>query len=325
MDRRGYQKAYRSRKALKPAGRMQCHLTEGRDGSRGQRAVIHLDLDGASAIYRVHGCSFDADRDGLFETGLQNALDFFRKAKVQATLFVIAEDLGDPRKVELLAEAVKRGHEIASHTLTHRKLTALDRDEKRREIFESRERIAAKLGVDARGFRAPGFAIDNESLELIDAAGYAYDSSLFPETKFARKIGVTKLSAAPHQLLENRRLVELPLPAYAPLPAPFHPCYSLVLGTWYFRLGLRRFRQTGSPLVVLFHLTDFSDPLPNHQLPNWRAKFYTLSHMTREVKWRRCEQMLELVRNHYWIADTLSLLPTTEKAQLDHASRDVEA
>jgi hypothetical protein len=288
----------------------------------GQRAVIHLDLDGAAAIYRVHGWPYDADYDSLFETGLRRALDFFDSVKVRATLFVIAEDLGDSRKRELIEKAVKRGHEIASHSLTHRKLTTLDRDEKRREIFESRERIIAKLGVDVRGFRAPEFDIDHESFDLIDAAGYAYDSSLFADTKSGRKIGVAKLSASPHQPLENRRLVELPLPMYAPLPVPFHPCYSLVLGTWYFRLGMRRFQQTGSPLVLLFHLTDFSDPLPNDQLPNWQARFYTLSHISRTEKWRRCKQMLELVRHNYQIVDTSCLLPGPEMARVNDLCED---
>jgi hypothetical protein len=301
---------------------MQCHLTESRDGGAGQRAVIHLDLDGASAIYRVHGWRFEAGHDRVFETGLHNALDCFRKASVQATLFVIAEDVDESYKRELLEEAVNRGYEIASHTLTHRKLTTLDRDEKRREIFESRERIAAKLGIDVPGFRAPGFDIDSECLDLIDAAGYVYDSSLFPETKVARKIGLTQRNAVPHTL-RNRRLVELPLPAYAPLPLPFHPCYSLVLGTRYFRLGLRRFKQTGSSLVLLFHLTDFSDSLPDGQFPNWWAKFYTLSHISQEEKSRRCEQMLELVRQNYEIVDTSSLLSPTNNFRPDHRNKTI--
>jgi Polysaccharide deacetylase len=288
----------------------------------GQRAVIHLDLDGASAIYRVHGWPYDADHDRLFDTGLRHALEFFDRAKVRATLFVIAEDLDHPRKRELIAQGVRQGHEIASHSLTHRKLTTLKYHDKRREVFESRGRIATKLGVEVRGFRAPEFDIDYESLDLIDDAGYTYDSSVFHQTRFARKIGAVKLSASPHYPLENGRLVELPLPMYAPLPVPFHPCYSLVLGTWYFRLGLRRFQQTGLPLVLLFHLTDFSDPLPNDQLPNWRARFYTLSHISREEKWRRCEQMLELVRHNHGIADTSSLLPAPENSRFNSLCED---
>ena len=277
-------------------------------------AVIHLDLDGGAHIYRIHGWSYDASNDSLFETGLHRALDFFDRANTRATLFVIAEDLKNPRKREFLKSAVKRGHEIASHSLTHRKLTSLGHDERRREIFESRDRISTDLGVSVLGFRAPDFGIDRNVLELIGAAGYTYDSSLFPGAKSAGKLRLARVSAAPHRPFVDHPLLEFPLPLYAPLPVPFHPCYSLVLGTWYFRLGLRRFQQTGSPLILLFHLTDFSDPLPDDQLPHWKARFYTLSHITREEKWRRCEEMLELVQLNYEIGDTSSLLLTSEKA-----------
>lgn len=265
------------------------------------RAVIHLDLDGGAHIFRAHGWAYQAQDDPLFVTGLRRALDFFERAGVRATLFVIAEDLDEPRKRELLQEAARRGHEIASHSLTHRKLTLLTRDEKRREIFESRARLIRELDVEVRGFRAPGFALDRESFELIDKAGYAYDSSLFPSAGFARAIGVDQLSESPHRPLTGRQLVELPMPAYSPLPVPFHPCYSLVLGEWYFRLGLSLFRRTGAPLALLFHLTDFADPLPEDHLPNLMAKIYTLSHLSGEAKLRRCERMLELVQREYRI------------------------
>jgi len=280
------------------------------DQQRGSRplATIHLDLDSSVHIYRAHGWSYEADDDLLFETGLRRALDFFAQAGARATLFVIAEDLDEPRKRESLAEAARQGHEIASHSLTHRKLTALDRDEKRREIFESRERLMRKLGVEAQGFRAPGFALDRESFELIDEAGYAYDSSLFPSAGFARRIGVERLSASPHRPLIGRRLVELPLPAYSPLPFPFHPCYSLALGVWYFRLGLRRFQRSLAPLALLFHLTDFADPLPEARLPNLMARLYTLSHINAETKLEGCRQMLEMIRRDYQLVATSQLL-----------------
>jgi hypothetical protein len=267
-----------------------------------------MDLDGAKQIYRVHGWSYNAHDDPLFETGLRTALDFFDRAKVRATLFVIAEDLDNPRKRELLKDAVAKGHEIASHSLLHRKLTTLSHDEKRCEIFESRERIATVLGVEVCGFRAPGFEIDRESLELVAAAGYVYDSSLFPDAKCARKVGVPHVSDGPHCPLQHRSLLELPLPSPAPFPVPFHPCYSLVLGVWYFRTCLRKFRRTSAPLILLFHLTDLADPLPNDRLPNLNARLYTLSHLNREKKRRQCEYMLERVKHGYQLVDTTTLL-----------------
>ena len=278
-------------------------------------ATIHLDLDGCVHVYRAHGWSYDADEDPLFETGLRRALDFFAQAGARATLFVIAENLDDPRKRGLLMEAVRQGHEIASHSLTHRKLTALKREEKRREIFESRERLARELGVEARGFRAPGFALDRESFDLVEEAGYTYDSSLFPGEGAARRIGADQLTESPHRPLTGRRLVELPMPAYYPLPFPFHPSYGLALGMWYFRLGLRRFQRSRAPLTLLFHLTDFADPLPEERLPNLMARIYTLSNLDVRTKLQCCGQMLELVKRDYQLVDTSQLLESQRGEQ----------
>src|SRR4029453_1641046 len=116
-------------------------------------AAVHLDLDGGADVYRAHGWKYESRDDPLFETGLRKALDFFDEAGMRATVFLIAKDLAEPRKLELLRDAVRRGHEIASHSVSHRKLTALSRDEKWREISESRERLAQSLGVEIAGFR----------------------------------------------------------------------------------------------------------------------------------------------------------------------------
>jgi hypothetical protein len=271
-------------------------------------AVVHLDLDGGSHIYRIHGWSYEAQDDPLFETGLQQALKFFDKFKVRATLFVIAEDLNNPCKSELIQEAMRQGHGIASHSFTHRRLTTLNRDEKYREIFESRERIATRLGVEVQGFRAPYFEIDRETLELVAAAGYTYDSSLFLNSRFIQKIEATGLKESPYYTIENSPLREMPLPSYGPLPLPFHPCYSLVLGTWYFHLGLRRFRQTHAPFILLFHLTDFADPLPTHFLCNWKTKLFTLSYLNGAYKRKRCEEILEIVGRNYTLIDRINSL-----------------
>lgn len=262
-----------------------------RPDARRPFAVVHLDLDGGAHVYRAHGWRYDSGDDPLFETGLRNALDFFDKAGVRATLFVIAEDLASPRKLSLLRDAVRRGHEVASHSVTHRLLTTLPREEKRREIGDSRARLSQSLGVEVSGFRAPGFAIDSEALNLIAEAGYRFDSSLFPG----------RASVADG-------LLELTMPAYRPLPFPFHPSYSLVLGTWYFRTGLRLARGTGAPLVLLFHLTDFADPLPDSLLPHRLARIYTLSHIDGAAKRSRCERMLQRAARDYEFVATNRLV-----------------
>jgi polysaccharide deacetylase len=271
-------------------------------------AVVHVDLDGYSAICAAHGWDLAVGRDELFLTGLTNALDALAETGVRATLFVIAQDLEDPDKLRLLRRAVDQGHEIGSHTITHRRLTTLSGREKATEIRDSRERIAAALGVPVLGFRAPAFDLDREVIDLVAEAGYRYDSSLFPNPRAARRIGVARVSDWPHRLLPESELVELPLPGYSPLPVPYHPCYSLVVGTWYFRAGLQRTARSGAPLVLLFHLTDFAEPLASGAAPGWKRRFFTLSYISAAEKRRRCAIMMAEVAGRYQLGSTTELL-----------------
>jgi len=127
---------------------------------------------------------------------------------------------------------------------------------------------------------------------------------LFPTARFARKIGVDRVHDAAHRPLVGSRLLELPLPSAAPLPFPFHPCYSLVLGMPYYRMALRRFVSRSVPMVFLFHLTDFAEPLPGTHLNGRTDWFYTLSYLSAEQKRRKCQQMLDDVREHFEIMTT---------------------
>lgn len=267
------------------------------------RAVVHLDCDGIADIFRVHGWSRAADDDALFDRGLPRALDFFEAESVRATLFVIAGALDVPARRARLREAVARGHEVASHSLTHRSLPALASKEKRREIVESRARISDALGVPVQGFRAPNFALDRESFDLIGEAGYAYDSS----RQAGRDDVLGSVAEGPHLLLGGG-LLELPLPRLGLLPLPFHPSYSLVLGARHFRAGLARAVHSAAPLVMLFHLTDLADPLTAQDLPTLRARFFTLSFLSRAQKQRRCARMLAALRENFELTDTATLL-----------------
>lgn len=273
-----------------------------------ETTVCHVDCDGARHIYRIHGWDHPWHDDPLLLRGLSNALDYFRGRKIRATFFVIADMLDSPELSALLSRAVAEGHEIASHSMTHRLTTKLSADERRREIFDSKARLERELGVTVAGFRAPNFDLDPELMRDVERAGYLYDSSLFPDAVSAKKAGVERIRPEPSPLRRGSALLELPLPGYRPLPWPFHPCYSLLLGGWYFRRGLARHRKTRAPLVLLFHLTDFADPLPRDRTPRAAMRIFTLSTMTAERKAERIDVMLESVRAKSTIVTTEELL-----------------
>jgi peptidoglycan/xylan/chitin deacetylase (PgdA/CDA1 family) len=273
-------------------------------------AVVHVDLDGASHIFRLHGWSWNGGVDPVYETGVPRALDLFEELGISATFFVIAEDLEDPAKFARLRSIVDRGHDIASHSLTHSPLRGLETADKQREIAESRDRIGSALGTVPTGFRAPNFSIDRECTEILTAAGYEYDSSV---TAGDARAGfrIDRPGLLPSSI------VELPLPPFRPLPFPFHPSYSLVLGRRYFAWGLSRFRRSGDPLILLFHLVDFADPLSYALAPGAARRLFTLSHRTGQSKMAACRAFLRTVRDRYRFTETRQLIAAVRTGEQD--------
>ena len=281
-------------------------------------AVVHVDLDGVTDIFAAHGWAPPTGPDRLFETGLQRCLDFFDRHGVRATLFVIASSLADPRKRALVAEAVARGHELASHTVTHRPLTTLGPADKREELAASRAQIEDAFGVQVAGFRAPGYRIDRATYELLAELGYEWDGSAFPTPAFA-----TALQEPVERLREIRRPVDgfpfvaVPMPDHRPLPLPFSASYVLTLdrvglGLPLFTTGLRRFHRTGRPFVCLFHLIDFADPMPAPLA--LRQRVFTLSMTAVQRKMEVGQRILGAVADRYRVMTTNQLMAEVRAA-----------
>ncbi len=271
-------------------------------------AVLHVDLDGARHIYAHRGWPDPGPRDPIFESGMRNLLAFLEENQQRATLFAIARDVDDPDRLQVLRAAVDAGHEIASHSLTHADFDPLGRADRHRELAESKQKLEQALGVAVRGFRAPSYQIDRESFELLAECGYAWDSSMFPRAAFARRMRVPSILPVPTRPLLDVPVLELPLPDYAPAPFPFHPSYALLLGEPYFAWGLRRQRRRGAPLVLLFHLADFAEPLERSLRHGLRSSVYTLSLLDAATKRRRCQRMLDRVREGFELTTTEQLV-----------------
>ncbi|MDR1484564.1 MAG: DUF3473 domain-containing protein [Planctomycetaceae bacterium] len=100
---------------------------------------------------------------------------------VKATFFVlgwVAE-----RYCDLVPEIVSRGHEIASHGFCHRLVYEQTESEFRDDVVRARQILCSQSGQDVIGFRAPSFSIVKRTSwahEILAAAGYKYDSSVFP-------------------------------------------------------------------------------------------------------------------------------------------------
>jgi len=121
------------------------------------RIALSFDYDspaGYAQSFHMKGYPRDADLRGT-----KGILEILKQYEVKATFAVVGHVAVAgvppehcPDQVRLICEA---GHEIASHSMTHRYLPSLNRDEMMREFLESKEVLQQCLGREVRGFVPP--------------------------------------------------------------------------------------------------------------------------------------------------------------------------
>jgi peptidoglycan-N-acetylglucosamine deacetylase len=107
------------------------------------------------------------------EHGLPALLDLLKDLGVPATFFTTG-DVAEryPRAVE---RVVEEGHELACHGMTHTAFTLLDRETARHEIARSAEIL--RRFSEVTSFRAPYLKFPDAYVGLLEASGFALDSS----------------------------------------------------------------------------------------------------------------------------------------------------
>jgi len=86
--------------------------------------------------------------------------------------FYIARDYRSPRVSDEAIRAIGKRHEIAAHTLTHPVLTALPREEKRKEIEGGKKWLEEMIGKPVEMFCYPGGRYDEETITVVREAGF---------------------------------------------------------------------------------------------------------------------------------------------------------
>jgi polysaccharide deacetylase family protein (PEP-CTERM system associated) len=111
----------------------------------------------------------------------RRVLDILREARVRATMFVLGK-LAE-RFPEIVREIHRDGHEIASHGYGHIEVFNQSRMEFDRDVRRSKDILESIVDAPVKGYRAPDFSITRKSLwafDVLAAAGFRYDSSIFP-------------------------------------------------------------------------------------------------------------------------------------------------
>ncbi len=182
-------------------------------------AAVNIDIDSLYLYYRIHGLPEHRATDVVWTRGVVRFAELLDKVGVRATFYVVTRDLEESRAARDIAESlVKAGHELGSHSHTHPyDLVRLHDRALATELEASRDLLTEVQGRAVAGFRAPGYTMTPRVLKALAAAGYRYDSSIFPSPPYyLAKLGVLAAMAlrgkhshsiiGPPQVMWERRL-----------------------------------------------------------------------------------------------------------------------
>ena len=217
-------------------------------------------------------------------------LDLFDRKGVKVTHFVlgwVAERFPD-----LIREIDARGHEIASHGMSHQLVYDQSPEVFYDESRRSKELLESIINKPVLGYRAASYSITKKSLwalDILHELGYQYDSSIFPIRH--DRYGIPDAETLPHKITtpKGNQLTEFPLTTSnlfgMKLPAA---------GGGYFRLYpyalskflLQRVQKQNKPFVFYLHPWEIDPDQP----PVKVSAFSRFRHYNNLDK---CEQRLE--------------------------------
>jgi peptidoglycan/xylan/chitin deacetylase (PgdA/CDA1 family) len=301
-------------------------------------AFIQVDLDGLWAVRRCYGGRGTPDEDDpVYSRALPALLDLFDEVAVKATFFVVGADAQVAWKCRHLAAAVERGHELANHSMTHDLgLSGLEPAQRagispaifalEKEIADCQEALKKAFGIEARGFRAPGFGFSLSFLKTLDRLGFWYDSSLLPSPWgwvmrwITRRISASPLrdksqygSAGgwraplrPRPTTPDGRLWEIPVSVTRRLRLPFHGGVGFLLGKRWVERAVHSLGRGIGFLNYLIHGMDVVDGREWDVVPNGKGqKFFAGGTRERLVFFteicKTIRKVFEIRRTDQWV------------------------
>lgn len=160
-------------------------------------------------------CRIDIKKkEPLIIKGIGKILDWLNNNNIYATFFIVGELL--EKNPELIDKISEGGHEIAFHSMYHKKLDQSNKEKFSEEIKEFNKLTQKKI----LGFRAPTFSLNNSSSWVIDVLseyGYQYDSSIVPAK--TQLYGMPNAETKPYKITSRNlerndpdgKLIEFPL------------------------------------------------------------------------------------------------------------------
>jgi peptidoglycan-N-acetylglucosamine deacetylase len=143
--------------------------------------------------------------------GAGRILALLKSFGIRATWFTPGFTIeSHPRACEAVA---RDGHEVAHHSWAHVPPAQQSREEEEADLVRANDAILRLSGRKARGYRSPSWDLSENTVDLLLAHGFLYDSSLMGADYWpyrARRGDHAKLGE-PYRFGEETPLIEMPI------------------------------------------------------------------------------------------------------------------
>jgi peptidoglycan-N-acetylglucosamine deacetylase len=172
--------------------------------------------------------------------GVPRVLELLDRHGIRATFFVPGHTVESfPGET---ASILERGHEIAHHSYAHVDPSGQTREEETDDMERALD-VLERIGVKPLGYRSPSADLSEWTLELVEAHGFVYDSSLMADDyrPFHPRIGDRVSQTEPLERGRESTLWELPM--------------SFELDDWvHFQFNFEPYRKGGAPPSAVFEI-----------------------------------------------------------------------
>ena len=245
------------------------------------------------------------------ESNFAKLLAILAESKAKATCFFIgwvAEKYPD-----LVREAARQGHEIASHGYGHRLAYEMTSQEFFEDAMRSKRVIEEICSQPVWGYRASGFSLTKDTPWFFDRlieAGYRYDSSLFPASR--EHGGLQNGKYAPYRLASTG-FVEFPASVDCIVGKPicfFGGGYLRLFPYSLVRTMTRRVLRQGRPTIFYVHPREIDLESPRLAMGLKRRFKSYVNISTTEPKIRKVLSEFETVTFREYLVRTMNILNT---------------
>jgi peptidoglycan-N-acetylglucosamine deacetylase len=213
--------------------------------------------------------------------GFIKLFELLERKKIIATFFIVADIL--ERYPEIYNMLLNSNHEIACHSLNHQipynpqtKKFIQSQKEWEKELLTSKKIIEKRFSKEVIGYRAPGAFFFDWMIEILENAGFKYDSSI-AFNSFYNKTNIKLLKIPSHPYYINSENLSISKNKYGlmELPWSYYKFNNIFLpggGAFFFRaLGVKYFKSViknclkmGDTMFYIHPLEFTSERFPSH-------------------------------------------------------------